>query len=47
MPEDLLNQIRSHAARLDVPYQSLIKLWCAEKAVELQRARKPSVPAAK
>jgi predicted DNA binding CopG/RHH family protein len=34
-PEDILNTIRSHARRLDVPYQSLIKLWCAEKAVEL------------
>jgi predicted DNA binding CopG/RHH family protein len=35
MPEDLLNTIRSHARKLDVPYQSLIKLWCAEKAAEL------------
>jgi predicted DNA binding CopG/RHH family protein len=35
MPEDILNTIRSHARRLDVPYQSLIKLWCAEKAAEL------------
>ena len=35
MPEDVLNTIRSHARRLDVPYQSLIKLWCAEKASEL------------
>ena len=25
MPEDVLNTIRSHARRLDVPYQSLIK----------------------
>ncbi len=41
MPEDLLNQIRSHATRLDVPYQSLIKLWCAEKAQELKRPQKP------
>jgi hypothetical protein len=37
MPEDLLNTIRSQAKRLDVPYQSLIKLWCAEKAAELAR----------
>ena len=37
MPEDVLNTIRSHARRLDVPYQSLIKLWCAEKAAELVR----------
>jgi len=35
MPEDVLNAIRHHARRLDVPYQSLIKLWCAEKAAEL------------
>ena len=35
MPEDVLNDIRNHARKLDVPYQSLIKLWCAEKAAEL------------
>ena len=35
MPEDVLNTIRHHARKLDVPYQSLIKLWCAEKAAEL------------
>lgn len=35
MPEDVLNTIRSHARRLDVPYQSLIKLWCAEKVAQL------------
>ncbi len=35
MPEDVLNTIRNHARKLDVPYQSLIKLWCAEKAAEL------------
>lgn len=35
MPEDVLNAIRNHARKLDVPYQSLIKLWCAEKAAEL------------
>jgi len=38
MPEDVLNAIRDHARRLDVPYQSLIKLWCAEKAAELARS---------
>ncbi len=37
MPEDVLNNIRDHARRLDVPYQSLIKLWCAEKVVELTK----------
>jgi predicted DNA binding CopG/RHH family protein len=35
MPEDVLNTIRNHARKLDVPYQSLIKLWCAEKVSEL------------
>jgi len=35
MPEDLLNTIRIQARKLDVPYQSLIKLWCAEKAAQL------------
>jgi len=36
MPENLLDIIRSHAQKLDVPYQSLIKLWVAEKAAELK-----------
>lgn len=36
MPEDVLNTIRHHARKLDVPYQSLIKLWCAEKVAELK-----------
>jgi len=35
MPEDVLNTVRDHARRLDVPYQSLIKLWVAEKVAEL------------
>ncbi len=38
MPEDVLNAIRNHARKLDVPYQSLIKLWCAEKAAELAKS---------
>jgi predicted DNA binding CopG/RHH family protein len=38
MPENLLDTIRSHAQRLDVPYQSLIKLWVAEKVAELSRS---------
>jgi predicted DNA binding CopG/RHH family protein len=42
MPEDILNTIRSHARRLDVPYQSLIKLWCAEKVAELAHAPTPA-----
>jgi len=37
MPENLLDTVRSHARRLDVPYQSLIKLWIAEKAAALTR----------
>jgi len=41
MPEDVLNTIRDHARRLDVPYQSLIKLWCAEKIADL--ARRPAI----
>lgn len=35
MPEDVLNSIRIHARKLDVPYQSLIKLWLAEKVAEI------------
>jgi predicted DNA binding CopG/RHH family protein len=37
MPESLLDIIRRHAQRLDVPYQSLIKLWIAEKVASLAR----------
>jgi predicted DNA binding CopG/RHH family protein len=37
MPEHLLDTVRSHAQRLDVPYQSLIKLWIAEKVATLDR----------
>jgi len=39
MPEDVLNSIRDHARRMDVPYQSLIKLWCAEKVGAITRAQ--------
>jgi predicted DNA binding CopG/RHH family protein len=42
MPEDVLNSIRNHARRLDVPYQSLIKLWCAEKVAEFARKDRQS-----
>ena len=38
MPEDVLNTIRNHARKMDVPYQSLIKLWCAEKVAELSQS---------
>lgn len=40
MPEDVLNTIRNYARKLDVPYQSLIKLWCAEKVAELTVAKR-------
>lgn len=32
LPEDLLDTIRTRAHKLDIPYQSLMKLWLAEKA---------------
>lgn len=38
LPEDVLNAIRSHANKLDVPYQSLMKLWLAEKAAQVIRS---------
>jgi len=31
MPEDMLEKVKSKANSLDVPYQSLIKTWIAEK----------------
>jgi predicted DNA binding CopG/RHH family protein len=37
LPEDLLNTIRTQAHKLDVPYQSLMKLWLAEKARETSK----------
>ena len=37
MPENLLDTVRSHAQRLDVPYQSLIKHGIAEKVATLGR----------
>jgi len=38
LPEELLNTIRIQAHKLDVPYQSLMKLWLAEKAWENARS---------
>jgi predicted DNA binding CopG/RHH family protein len=35
LPENLLNRIRVQANKLDVPYQSLMKVWLAEKAEEV------------
>jgi predicted DNA binding CopG/RHH family protein len=37
LPEDVLDSIRVHARKLDVPYQSLMKLWLAEKAAQVRR----------
>jgi len=33
LPEDLLAKIKVKANKMDVPYQSLIKTWLAEKAM--------------
>ena len=46
LPTDLLEQIKTSANRKDVPYQSLIKLWLAEKMAgqqheHLHRKRSP------
>jgi predicted DNA binding CopG/RHH family protein len=37
LPEDVLDAIRNHARKLDVPYQSLMKLWLAERAAQITR----------
>jgi predicted DNA binding CopG/RHH family protein len=34
LPENLLAAIRVQARKMDVPYQSLMKVWLAEKAKE-------------
>ncbi len=47
LPEDVLNTIRSHANKLDVPYQSLMKLWLAEKAAQTVRSREPKARSAR
>jgi predicted DNA binding CopG/RHH family protein len=41
LPEDVLNTIRTHANKLDIPYQSLMKLWLAEKAAQVASAASP------
>ena len=38
LPLSLLEQIKIEANRRDVPYQSLIKVWLAEKAEQVQAA---------
>jgi predicted DNA binding CopG/RHH family protein len=37
LPESLLNIIRAEAKKLDVPYQSLMKVWLAEKAASTHK----------
>lgn len=44
LPEDVLNTIRNHANKLDVPYQSLMKLWLAEKAAQTSRSDPARLP---
>lgn len=39
LPKELLTEIRGHARKLDVPYQSLMKLWLAEKAAGAVRTK--------
>ena len=40
MPVGLLDEIKIAANKRDVPYQSLIKMWLAEK-IGLREAAKP------
>ena len=47
LPEDVLDAIRSHANKLDVPYQSLMKLWLAEKAAQTIRSGEPKARSAR
>jgi predicted DNA binding CopG/RHH family protein len=37
LPVSLLEKIKVEANKRDVPYQSLIKVWLAEKAEEISR----------
>jgi len=39
LPETLLDRIKIEANRLDMPYQSLIKVWLSEDVEESRRAR--------
>jgi predicted DNA binding CopG/RHH family protein len=34
LPEPLLDRIRAQANKMDVPYQSLMKMWLSEKTSE-------------
>jgi predicted DNA binding CopG/RHH family protein len=42
LPQNLLDGIRARANRLDVPYQSLMKMWLAEKVEEVSSQRAKS-----
>lgn len=39
MTESLLDGIKAHANKMDVPYQSLMKVWLAEKLKESNKRR--------
>ena len=38
LPDSLLIRIKVEANRLDVPYQSLMKIWLSEKLKEIQQS---------
>ena len=42
LPASLLDSIKIEANRRDVPYQSLIKVWLAEKTGELSASDRPA-----
>src|SRR5882672_12581436 len=42
LPASLLDNIKIEANRRDVPYQSLIKVWLAEKTGELSSSDRPA-----
>ena len=44
LPENLLNRIRAEAVQLDVPYQSLMKVWLAERLDKTEKQRKAGKP---
>lgn len=38
LPVSLLDRLKTQANRLDVPYQSLLKVWLAERLAEIEHA---------
>lgn len=42
LPDALLTHIKAMANKLDVPYQSLMKLWLAEKLDEAEKRPAPA-----